>query len=71
MEAWENQRNVKRVYRSGLLCRQLRGCEKIGNQRKGNAACGPFSSPGPLAPVSRLGLVRKEQLALGTHDLIG
>ena len=30
-----------------------------------------FSSPGPLVPVSRLGLVHKEQVALEAYDLIG
>ena len=30
-----------------------------------------FSSPEPLVPLSRLDLVHEEQLALGTHDLIG
>ena len=30
-----------------------------------------FSSPGPLVPVSRLGLVHKEQVTLEAYDLIG
>ena len=34
-------------------------------------ACSTFSSPEPLVPLSRLGLVHEEQVALRTHDLIG
>ena len=30
-----------------------------------------FSSPEPLVPLSRQGLGHEEQVALGTHDLVG